>query len=127
VKQITLVSSLHFPSSTFIDISDSSDEDVSMLVSFDANVFGSFPPSVSDVYIVDDVPSNLNHVKGRSFETVINCLKALFVAPHSSNELSLDYNKIKVQYVSFLPITFNNDIIFELSPICIPTSHYGQM
>jgi hypothetical protein len=112
VKQITLVSSLHFPSSTFIDLTDSSDDDVSMLVSFDVNVFGSFPPPVSNVYIVDDVPSNLKRVKGRSFETVINCLKAFFVAPHSSNELSLDYNKIKVQYVSFLPITFNNDIIF---------------
>jgi hypothetical protein len=52
----------------------------------------------------------------------------MFVAPHSSNELrSLDYNKIDIQYVSSLPITFNDDIIFELPPICLPTGHSKQM
>ncbi len=39
----------------------------------------------------------------------------------------MDYNKIKSQNVSFLPITFNDDIIFELLPICFPTSHSRQM
>ncbi len=52
----------------------------------------------------------------------------MFVAPHSTNKLrSLDYNKIKVQYVFSLPITFSNDIIFELLPIRFPTCHFGQM
>jgi hypothetical protein len=55
-------------------------------------------------------------------------LKAMYIASHLLNKLrSLDYNKIKVQYVSFLPITFNDDTIFELLPIHFPTSHYGQM
>jgi hypothetical protein len=50
------------------------------------------------------------------------------IAPHLLNKLkSLDYNKIKIQYVSPLPITFNNKIIFEMPPICLPTGHYGQM
>jgi len=55
-------------------------------------------------------------------------LKAMYIAPHLSNKLkSLDYNKIKVQYVSFLPNTFNDDIIFELLPIHFPIGDYGQM
>jgi hypothetical protein len=50
------------------------------------------------------------------------------IAPHLSNKLSsLNYNKIKVQYVSFLPIIFNDDIIFELLPIHLPIGHSGQM
>jgi hypothetical protein len=41
-KENTIVSSLHFLSSTFIDLSDSSDEDVCLHVSFDVNVSSSF-------------------------------------------------------------------------------------
>ncbi len=97
-------------------------------MNFDANVSGLFLSSASNVYIVEDMPSNLNQVQGQNFEIIIDYLKVMSVAPHSSNKLrSLNYNKIKVQYVSFLPITFNNDIIFEFSPIHIPTSHFGQM
>jgi hypothetical protein len=50
------------------------------------------------------------------------------ITPHLSNEvMSLDYNKIKVQNVSSFPITFNTNIIFELSPMHLPIGHYGQM
>jgi hypothetical protein len=50
----------------------------------------------------------------------------MFVAPHLSNELrSVDYNKIK--YISFMAVNFNDDIIFELSPIRLPIGHFGQM
>jgi hypothetical protein len=59
-KEDIPISSSHFPSSTFIDINDSFDEDVSLLVSFDMNVFGSFSALILDVYHVEDVPSNLN-------------------------------------------------------------------
>ncbi len=124
----TPVSSSHFPSSTFIDFNNSSDEDVYPLVSFDVNVSSSFLAPILNVCHVEDMPSNLNQVQGRSFKTIINCLKEMFVAPHSSNELrSLDYNKIKFQYVSFMLITFNDDIIFELLPICFPIGHFGQI
>jgi hypothetical protein len=52
----------------------------------------------------------------------------MFVTPHSSNELrSLDYNKIKIQNVSFFPITFNDDVIFKLLPIHVPIHHSKQM
>jgi len=126
-KEDFLVSFSHFLSSTFINLNDSFDEDVHLPMNSDMNVYGSFPTSVLDVYLVD-VLSNLNQVQGRSFEIVINCLTTMSVAPHSSNELrSLDYNKIKIQYVFSLSITFNDDIIFELPPIRLPTDHFGQM
>jgi hypothetical protein len=34
---------------------------------------------------------------------------------------------MKVQNVSSFPITFNNNIIFELSPIHLPIGHFGQI
>jgi len=50
----------------------------------------------------------------------------MFVAPHSSNALrSLNYNNIKIKYVSFLSITFNDDIIVELPLIHLPIGHFG--
>jgi hypothetical protein len=50
------------------------------------------------------------------------------VTPHSLNELRfLDYNKIKSQKVSFLPITFNDELIFEFMPICFLIGHFKQM
>ncbi len=90
--------------------------------------FGSFLPLVLGMSSLKGMPLNMNIVQGRSFDTIIGCLKAMSIAPYSSNKLKfLNYNKIKVQYVSFLPITFNNDIIFEFSPICLPISHSEQM
>jgi hypothetical protein len=96
-KEDTLVSSSHFLSSTFIDLSNFYNKDVSLLVSFDVNVFGSFPLLILDVYIMESVLSNLNQIQGQSFEILIDYLKAMFVTPHPLNKLkSLDYNKIKV-------------------------------
>jgi hypothetical protein len=127
-KEDTLVSSSHFFSSTFIELNNSFDEDVSPPMSFNMNVYGLFSALISNVYPMEDMLSNLNMVHVWSVENVIDCLKVMSVVPHLSNKLrSLDYNKIKVQYVSFLPITFNDNIIIELPPICLPTSHSGQM
>jgi hypothetical protein len=63
-KKDTQVSFLHFPSSTFINLNDSSDEDVSLPVNPYMNTFGSFLALVLDVYPMEDVPSNLNQVQG---------------------------------------------------------------
>jgi hypothetical protein len=60
LKKEKLVSSSHFPSSTFIDINDSSNEDVCLFVNFDVNFSSSFPALVLDVYHMEDVSSNLN-------------------------------------------------------------------
>ncbi len=49
MKQKMPISSLHFPSSTFIDFNDSFDEDVYLPVNSDVNVFGSFSALVSDM------------------------------------------------------------------------------
>jgi len=49
VKQKMPISSLHFPSSTFIDFNDSFDEDVYLPVNSDVNVFGSFSALVLDM------------------------------------------------------------------------------
>jgi len=109
LKNKMLISSSHFPSSTFIDLNDSFDEDMCLPVSSDMNISSPFLALVSNVYLEEDVPSNLNQVHGQSFVTVIDCLKGMSIASHSSNELrSLDYNKIKVEYVSSLPITIND-------------------
>jgi hypothetical protein len=96
-------------------------------VNFDVNVSSSFLALILDVYLEEDVPSNLNQVEGWSFKIIIDYLKAMSIGPHSSNELkSLNYNKIKVKYVSSSPITINS-IIFELSPIHLPIGHSRQM
>jgi hypothetical protein len=62
-KEDTPVSYLHFPSSTFIDIIDFANEDLFLLVNSDVNVFGSFSTLVLDVYLVEDMLSNLNQVR----------------------------------------------------------------
>ncbi len=62
-KEDTLISSLHFLSSTFIDLSDSINEDVFLPMSSNMNVFGSSLTLVLDVYLVEDVPSNLNQIR----------------------------------------------------------------
>jgi hypothetical protein len=55
-KDYTLVSSSHFLSLTFIDFNDSSNEDVSLFVSSNMNVFSSFFASILNVYPMEDVP-----------------------------------------------------------------------
>ncbi len=62
-KEDTLISSLHFLSSTFIDLSDSINEDVFLPMSSNMNVFGSSLTLVLDVYLVEDVLSNLNQIR----------------------------------------------------------------
>jgi hypothetical protein len=59
-KEETVISSLDFPSSTFIDLRDSSNKDVFLPVNYDVNVFSSFLAPVSDVYLVEDMSLNLN-------------------------------------------------------------------
>jgi hypothetical protein len=97
-------------------------------MSFDVNVYGSLLPLVLGMSTLESIPLNLDQVQSWSFEIVIDYLKIVSITPHLSNEvMSLDYNKIKVQNVSSFPITFNNNIIFELSPMHLPIGHYGQM
>ncbi len=64
LKNEVSISSSHFPSSTFIDLNDSFDEDMCLPVSSDMNVSSSFLALVSNVYLEEDVPSNLNQVQG---------------------------------------------------------------
>ncbi len=61
-KKDTPISFSYFPSSIFINLSNSSDEDVCLPMSSNMNVFGSFSAPILDVYLVEDVPSNLNQV-----------------------------------------------------------------
>jgi hypothetical protein len=52
---------------------------------------------------------------------VVDYLHTMLVTRHVFNKFrNLDYDKITIKIVSFLPMTFNNDILFEmllLSPI----------
>jgi hypothetical protein len=97
-------------------------------MSFDVNVFGSFLPLVLGMSSLEGMPLNLNLVQGWNFDTIMGYLKTMSIAPHSLNKLRfLNYNKIKVQYVSSLPITFNDDVVFEFLPIHLPIGRYEQM
>jgi hypothetical protein len=119
LNQETPISSFHFPSSTFIDLGNSSDEDVCLLVSSNVDVFGSFSTLIlNGSCALKSKSSSRLELQNHNilFESNVYCT-------HLSNELRpLNYNKIKFQYVSSLPITFNNDIIFEFSPIHLPTT-----
>jgi hypothetical protein len=59
-KEDNPISSSHFPSSTFINFNNYSNENVSLPVSFDVNVYGSLSPLVLGVSIVEGIPSNLD-------------------------------------------------------------------
>jgi hypothetical protein len=49
-----------------------------------------------------------------SIQSIIDYLCAMSITIHASNELrNLDHDKIIIIVVSFLPTTFNNDILFE--------------
>lgn len=62
---------------------------------------GSLPPQ----------PSNLV----KSIQSIVSCLHAMALPWHTSNKLhNLDYDKIPLQKVQFLPIGFDGDVLFEL-------------
>ncbi len=61
-KKDNLISSSHFPSSTFINLNDCSNENISLPVSFDVNVYGSISPLVSGMSTLEGIPSNLDQV-----------------------------------------------------------------
>ncbi len=47
---------------------------------------------------------------------------------HNSNKLrNLDYDKIAIQNVSFLPMTFNGDILFQMTPMSNNSHSSSQM
>lgn len=46
----------------------------------------------------------------------VDCFSTMLITKHVSNKLcNLDYDKITIQNVSFSPMTFNKDILFEMS------------
>ncbi len=53
-----------------------------------------------------------------NIESIVSCLCTMVLLGQTSNELwTLDYDNILLQKVQFLLITFDGDILFELSPI----------
>jgi hypothetical protein len=53
--------------------------------------------------------------------SVVDLLKAMLQIRHTFNELrSLDYVTMKIEAVNFLPMKFNNDVMFELPPLYNP-------
>ncbi len=65
---------LIFPSSTFINFNDYFNENVSLPMNFNVNVYGSLSPLVLGMSILKGIPSNLDQVQRQSFEIVIDCL-----------------------------------------------------
>jgi hypothetical protein len=81
-KKDNPISITHFLSSTFINFNNYYNEDVSLLVSFDVNVYSSLSPLVLGVSTLEGIPSNLDQVQHQNFEIVIKCLKKMFATPH---------------------------------------------
>jgi hypothetical protein len=53
--------------------------------------------------------------------SVVDLLKAMLQIRHTFNELrSLDYVTMKIEAINFLPMKFNNDVMFELPPLYNP-------
>ncbi len=55
-------------------------------------------------------------------------MRTMLVTRHASNDLhNLDYDKITILAISFLPMTFNDDIMFELPPLSPNNPSLTQM
>jgi hypothetical protein len=53
-----------------------------------------------------------------SIHLIVDCLHIMSITRHASKELcNVDNNKIGIQVVYFLPMTFNRDILFEMPPL----------
>jgi hypothetical protein len=63
-----------------------------------------------------------------TFTSIVNLLKTMSLTPQGCSELkSLDYSAIIIEFVNYLPIKFNGDILFELPPMHHLLGHYGQV
>jgi hypothetical protein len=63
-----------------------------------------------------------------SIKFVVFYLHAMVLPGQTLNDLwTLDYDKIFLQKVQFLPIAFNGDVLFELLPIFLITQDPSQM
>jgi hypothetical protein len=50
------------------------------------------------------------------------------LTPHVCFELkSFDYSVVTIEFLKFLPIKFNGDILFELLLVCHPLGHSEQL
>jgi hypothetical protein len=59
---------------------------------------------------------------------VVDLLKAMSQIRHTSNELrSLDYVTMKIEAINFLPMKFDDDVMFELPPLYKPMGVSKQM
>ncbi len=60
---------------------------------------------------------------------VVDCLWAMFRAPHTTSKLCFSklLNKLLIQKVPFVPIKFNGDVLFELPIVENLKCHFGQM
>ncbi len=56
------------------------------------------------------------------FHLIFDCLFTMSISRHAYNELcNLDYEKIAIQIISFLPTTFNGEILFTM-PLLSPSN-----
>jgi hypothetical protein len=113
------------PSSVFIDSSSSSSE--KPLVESSAT---RLCPTLSAffeamLYQSTSEPSTLI----TSIQSIVDCLHAMLVLDmHLINELcTLDYDKITILAISFLPTTFNSDILFKLPSLSPSNPSSAQM
>jgi hypothetical protein len=77
-------------SSTFIGLNNYFNEDVSLPMSFNVNVCGSFLPLVSRVSTLKGVPSHLNKVQSSFFEYFVWCK---VITTNIKNSIGLNFTK----------------------------------
>jgi hypothetical protein len=60
--------------------------------------------------------------------SVVDLLKEMSQIQHIYNELrSLDYATMRIETINFLPMKFNNDVLFEFPLVCKPMGVLKQM
>ncbi len=125
-----------------IDLCDSSNEDVSLpifvfpsnFLIFNSIAFGAtFQSNQKVVYVF--VPLFLvgkdNYTKkkrGSFLNVVVLGLKLVSFAPCATSELKkFNYDTLCIENVSYIPSTFNGDVLFELPLINNIDDHFDQM
>jgi hypothetical protein len=63
-----------------------------------------------------------------NIESIVSCLCVMVLLGHTFDKLqNLDYNKIPLQKVHFLPIAFDGDVFFKLPLVFLIVHRLSQM
>jgi hypothetical protein len=120
--------------SSFIDLCDSSEEDGSSLPIVVVFVFLNSRVDEEQALQMEVPLVILQTLTSRwkpqvvTSLNVVDLLKAMSLTSHVCSKLkSINYGAIRIEFLNCLSTKFNGDILFELSYICHPLGHFGQL